>query len=503
MFRRLLTLLLSDRYFGRVVLALVGIGFVALLSAALSLVVQSRRNEEMQRLVVHTLEVDQTIGDFLVQVERMEAARRGLLLDQDIGYLRVYDTARAEVPELWARIRALTADNPAQVERARILEVEVLEQRRLLDSSVNAVRAGQVDSALSEYRADISTGVTRRIRAQGQAMRDEERGLLAARNAAQAEAEAELRLILLLAGALIVVVGTVSILVILRYTRDLSRSRNELKSLNENLEDAVAERTTDLQRANDEIQRFAYIVSHDLRSPLVNVMGFTAELDTARKPILALLDRAEAEAPDLVDEEARLAVREDMPEAIGFIRSSTQKMDRLIGAILKLSREGRRSIAPETIDLDQMVGGIIDSLRHRTGELGAEIAIEGKLPPIVSDRLAMEQVLSNLIENAVKYLKPGRPGRVIVRGARRHGRLIYEISDNGRGIDPRDHQRVFDLFRRSGEQDQPGEGIGLAHVRALVYRLGGIIELESALDQGATFRLVLPATNIASGEDLP
>jgi signal transduction histidine kinase len=70
--------------------------------------------------------------------------------------------------------------------------------------------------------------------------------------------------------------------------------------------------------------------------------------------------------------------------------------------------------------------------------------------------------------------------------------MIYEVVDNGRGVDPRDHERIFDLFRRSGLQDQPGEGIGLAHVRALVYRLGGTIAVDSELDRGATFRLCLP-----------
>jgi signal transduction histidine kinase len=81
-----------------------------------------------------------------------------------------------------------------------------------------------------------------------------------------------------------------------------------------------------------------------------------------------------------------------------------------------------------------------------------------------------------------------------VSGGIEHGRAVVAVTDNGRGIDPRDHARVFDLFRRSGAQDQPGEGIGLAHVRALVYRLGGIIDVSSQLGEGATFRLSLPTT---------
>jgi signal transduction histidine kinase len=284
-----------------------------------------------------------------------------------------------------------------------------------------------------------------------------------------------------------------SILVFLRYTRELAGSRDRLKDLNDNLEDAVEARTAELQRANDEIQRFAYIVSHDLRSPLVNVLGFNSELEAAAKPIAALIERAEAEAPQILTEEVRRAVREDIPEAIGFIRTSTQKMDRLINAILKLSREGRRTITPEQLNMDDLVQGAADSLQHRVAEISAEITVEKPLPPLRSDRVAVEQILSNLIENAVKYLKPGRPGHIRISGRLTSGRVVYEVADNGRGIDPKDHERVFDLFRRSGAQDQPGEGIGLAHVRALAYRLGGIVSCESALDQGATFRLSLPA----------
>ncbi len=197
--------------------------------------------------------------------------------------------------------------------------------------------------------------------------------------------------------------------------------------------------------------------------------------------------------PGLVTEDARLAVREDLPESIRFIRSSTQKMDRLINAILRLSREGRRSITPERLELPELARGVVDALRHRIDELGVDVRIAPAMPAIVSDRLAIEQILSNLVENAVKYLKPGRPGVIDISAAHAHGRVTISIADNGRGIETRDHERVFDLFRRSGMQDQPGEGIGLAHVRALAYRLGGTISVESELDKGATFKVNLPA----------
>lgn len=347
--------------------------------------------------------------------------------------------------------------------------------------------------AAAGFEEERAVALTRQVRSLAQQMLEAEQALLRDRAEAQRSTLRTFYVVLAAAGVLLVLVAATTISVMLRYTRELAASRAELRALNEDLEDLVEERTSDLHRANQEIQRFAYIVSHDLRSPLVNVMGFTAELDAARKTTGSFLDKLKAEHPDLVTPDVQLAVDEDLPEAIGFIRTSTQKMDRLINAILRLSREGRRTLAPEHLDMNALVGGIADTLHHRAAEAGAEISIE-PLPPIVSDRVAIEQILSNLIENAVKYLSPGRPGLVRVSGREEHGRVVYEVADNGRGIDPKDHERVFDLFRRSGAQDKPGEGIGLAHVRTLAYRLGGIIDVKSELDQGATFRLSLPAT---------
>ena len=98
--------------------------------------------------------------------------------------------------------------------------------------------------------------------------------------------------------------------------------------------------------------------------------------------------------------------------------------------------------------------------------------------------------------------RPGRPGVIRVTGGADFGRAWVDVIDNGRGIATRDHERVFDLFRRSGVQDQPGEGIGLAHARALAYRLGGTIEVQSELGEGSTFRLILPIEWQSGEEDV-
>ena len=173
-------------------------------------------------------------------------------------------------------------------------------------------------------------------------------------------------------------------------------------------------------------------------------------------------------------------------------------MDRLITAILRLSREGRRVITPERLDMTALVRSVFDSVKHQTDAAGASLAV-GPLPPLISDRIALEQVFSNLVENALKYRAADRPACIHVSGGVAGGLARYEVHDNGRGIAERDRERVFELFRRAGLQDTAGEGIGLAHVRSLLRRLGGTIDCASVLGEGSTFTVQLPAVLASSG----
>jgi len=334
-------------------------------------------------------------------------------------------------------------------------------------------------------------------------MRAEENQLFAQRTQTADRTQQLASIVTVVGSGLVIALAAISIFLVRRSSRARDSAESQLRDNNLNLEATVDERTTDLREANDEIQRFAYIVSHDLRSPLVNIMGFTSELEQLRGDIfrrIATLDRAGAAAPlvpadggeiePLLEGEDK-QLSQDFAEALGFIKSSIGKMDRLISAILNLTREGRRQFQPVKIEMRELIEGIVATVAHQAAEAEAQIRIE-PLPDIVSDRLAMEQIFSNLIDNALKYLKPGVPGDITVHGRTKLGFAIFEVADNGRGIDPKDHQRIFELFRRAGAQDKPGQGIGLAHVRALVRRLGGTMSVASELDRGSTFTITLP-----------
>ena len=477
----------------RLIFASVVVGFVVLVAASATVAVLMRRTERLAEWVSHTYEVNNAILEMELYVERTEIGRRSFLITPNDFYTGIFTNNLAKFQATFDRLRELVSDNPSQIERldglAKLWADHIANMRSSMEQRV---AGGPESSAQSIFDAsDIET--VRSVRRIAQEMVETEKSLLATRVGRQDNSALITYGILIASGVLLVLLAALTIITTRQNLRVLAATGERLKLLNEDLEAAVAERTQELRQANEEIQRFAYIVSHDLRSPLVNVMGFTSELDAATKPLGDMVRRVAEQAPELVDEDARVAVDEDLPEAIGFIRSSTQKMDRLINAILRLSREGRRVLTPERLEMNAVVDTIVDSMQHRLSETGAEIKVD-RLPAITSDRVAIEQIFSNLLENSVKYLKSGRPGQIKVTGLRRSDRLIYEIADNGRGIDPKDHQRIFDLFRRSGTQDRPGEGIGLAHVRALAYRLGGVVECESTLGEGATFRLSLPPT---------
>jgi signal transduction histidine kinase len=477
------------------------LALVAISVASVILVNQAREDNGR---VVHTVEVENQINTVLLEIRRAESAARGYLLTFGPQFLADHEAAVASAIPAVDRLAQLTSDNPVQIENIRKLRPAVEQRLSQFAQEMDFLKRGDQANAAELVREAAVSNTTGSIRDVATAMLAEENRLFVLRTTKADRTQVLASSVTIAGSSFVIALSAFSIFLVRRSAEARDQAEAQLRDNNLNLESAVQERTSDLREANEEIQRFAYIVSHDLRSPLVNIMGFTSELEELRGDIfkrIATLARTASSAP-LVPDNATDDVEpvldgtdkqlsQDFTEALGFIKSSIAKMDRLISAILNLTREGRREFQPVQIDTRELIEGIVSTVAHQASEADAQIRIE-PLPNIVSDRLALEQVFSNLIDNALKYLKPGVPGDISVRGRTNLGFAIFEISDNGRGIDPKDHQRIFDLFRRAGTQDRPGQGIGLAHVRALVRRLGGTMSVASELHNGSTFTITLP-----------
>ena len=433
--------------------------------------------------------------ELMEAVTAAETSQRGYLLTGQRDYLQPYLQAHTRVPALLERLGASIGGDPDFRNWRQAIETKMAELAR----TVQLEETGQHQAALAEVLTgrgrdamEVATAISNRLGTAQRAVvaRDLQRSRDGARQLVWVDAVALLMLLLLAAFVGRSLRATVNALSQSR--RSLADANAALQRGRDELEAAVAERTAELTDANSEIQRFAYIVSHDLRAPLLNIIGFTSELDNATQRLNRFVAENLEPAGIAVPPDVREASREDLPEAIRFIQTSTAKMDRLITAILRLSREGRRVLTPERLDMAKLLAGVFDSMRHQADAGGASLSL-GPTPPLVSDRIAIEQVFSNLVENALKYPSPGRPVSVDITGSRAGASLRYEVRDNGRGIAERDRERIFELFRRAGPQDTTGEGIGLAHVRTLLRRLGGTIECESSPGVGSTFIVTLPA----------
>lgn len=480
--------------FIRNTLVALAVGALLLIGIVASTLYLGYRTQSYSEQLVTSRRVRSAAADLLLMIQKAESGQRGYLLTLDSEFLSTYQEAIAALRDRQSFFEATVRENPFIRIDLTELQKAIAAKASELDQTLELAASGRQAEALQIVKSRLGFQQMVRVNEvlEGVIQAADER--VAAQIVSQVRMANILRATTVAGAAAIALLLAGAVFVISRYVREIQSAREELGVLNTGLEDRIQERTEDLMQANQEIQRYAYIVTHDLRAPLVNVMGFTAELETALAAIQRLLDSPESEPSEDVLAEARRAANEDLPEAIGFIRSSTRKMDGLINAILKISRDGRRPLQPEPIDLEAVVRASGDAIQHQIAEADGELDISVNVPNFISDRFSLEQIMGNLFDNAVKYRDPSRPLRLAVKAFPLNRLKIgIDIIDNGRGIAPEDHERIFDLFRRSGVQDKAGEGIGLAQVRSLVRNMGGEIKVKSELGRGTTFMIRLPA----------
>ena len=248
------------------------------------------------------------------------------------------------------------------------------------------------------------------------------------------------------------------------------RAEKELRELNLELERRVAERTARLENINKELEAFAYSVSHDLRAPLRAIDGFSRLLQ-------------EDFAEQLDAEGKRL---------LGVVRLSARKMERLITDLLTLSRATRTELRSARVDMTAMARSVFLEIAAQEDQERFRFKLDN-LPVACCDPTLIRQVWHNLLSNAIKFTVPEEAPCIEVGGYTAPGTCVYFVKDNGAGFDPDYSHKVFGTFQRLHNQEEfEGTGIGLAIVRRIVHRHGGVVWAEGQVDSGASFFFSLP-----------
>jgi signal transduction histidine kinase len=476
-----------------------------------------------QRWAVHTLEViaqTETLSKLYIQAQ---SSARGYVLTAAPSFSKEYAATLSLAGAELKRLQAMVSDSPKQVQRSLLIAARAGVLTDWLSDRVALIAAGRREEAMANVTGLRGARAMASLREVFDAFIAEEQRLDRIRRDAVERAwttqsrfltgAALLTLALCLGLAVLVsraFAGRIAVMV------ENVKHLSEGKPLNPPLTGADEIGALDasfhrmaraLGEREQENEMFIYSVSHDLRSPLVNLQGFGKELVYSCDDLKAAIKGMDV--PQSARDRLAAIVDEDIEESMRFITIAVRRLSAIIDALLRLSRAGRVDYVSQAVDVHSGARHVADALRSTAEEKGARIEV-GPMHPAWGDPTAIEQVFANLVNNAVKYLDSSRPGLIAVgeldepdeptmaEGARMR---TYFVRDNGLGIAADHMPKLFQAFQRLHPGVAEGEGIGLAIARRVIERHGGKIWVESAVGRGSSFFVRLPSEQAGTTPD--
>jgi two-component system, cell cycle sensor histidine kinase PleC len=239
---------------------------------------------------------------------------------------------------------------------------------------------------------------------------------------------------------------------------------------------------------NKELEQVLYATSHDLRSPLVNIQGFNKELHSSIQELETIL-KSEDVSPSVM-EKCKPILEEDIPESLHYIISSSSKMDSLLSGLLTLSRVGRQLITIKKLDMANLVNDVLANFKSEINQKNVTLNVS-ELSSCHGDQPLINQVFSNLLGNALKFLDPDRAGVLKIYGRKEKDYNVYVVEDNGIGISQKHQKKIFEIFHQL-DPFQPGVGLGLNIIKQILDKHHGFIQVDSKVGQSTKFTVALP-----------
>jgi signal transduction histidine kinase len=520
-------------------LLLVAVPVIAQITGLLVLRTVQAGIADAERLAIHSKDVLLQTDEIHRLAVQAIAAQRGAVITGQPDYREESDPEAGEIARRADAMTTFVSDNPTQQQRIMILAQHVRDLERWIEEQRELVRGGRRDVAAERVRAGEGSIRLGALRADLSEFLREETRLSDERSAAMRLRTDRSRTIITLAAVASLAIACMLAFVFSREissrfkvlsanagrmaageplapqlggtdeiaeldavlhttSRRLADAADGARLAREELErrlNQLNELNEQLRQQTEENETFIYSVSHDLRSPLVNLQGFSKELLMTCEQLKAVIDQAAL--PGAAGTHVRLLVDRDIGESVQYIRKAVSRASAIIDSLLRLSRAGRIEYRLQRVPVAQVVQIVVDAMRSTINDRKADVRIHA-LDDAWGDTTAIEQVFANLIGNAVSYLDPARPGKVEVgmieppSGTSEPAVRTYYVRDNGLGIPDAAIGKVFTAFQRYHSTHAVGEGLGLALVRRIVERHRGRIWVESREGQGSVFYVELP-----------